>query len=200
MPGYNAFSGGHFALASCTRFSPNERWPAASTGRIAASPWVLVTATSVVEGAGLTALFRAASMRARMRASASAESDMGTDNLDRAQLARAAFGMKRTSAFGRLPPLVLMTDDERLPDPVAAARALPRGSLVVLRARQASHRAKLAAALMPVVRAKRLYLSISGDPELAGRIGAHGVHLPEARAREAARWRSLRPGWLITVA
>lgn len=108
--------------------------------------------------------------------------------------------MKRTSAFGRLPPLVLMTDDERLPDPVAAARALPRGSLIVLRARQASHRAKLAAALMPVVRAKRLYLSVSGDPELAARIGAHGVHLPEARAREAARWRSLRPGWLITVA
>jgi len=29
---------------------------------------------------------------------------------------------------GNLPPLVLMTDDERLPDPCAAARLLPRGA------------------------------------------------------------------------
>ncbi len=107
--------------------------------------------------------------------------------------------MRRTSAFGRLPPLVLLTDDERLPDPLAAARALPRGSLIVLRARQASHRAKLAAGLMPIVRARALYLSVAGDPELAARIGAHGLHLPEALAREAAHWRSLRPGWLITL-
>ena len=112
------------------------------------------------------------------------------------QLARAAARLSRASG---LPPLVLMTDDERLPDPLAAARALPQGSLVILRARQVAHRAKLASALMPIARARRFYVSIAGDPALAARIGAHGLHLPEARAHEAAHWRGLRPRWLITV-
>ena len=45
-------SAGHFALASCTRFSPNTRWPAAITGTIASGPKVLLTATRVTGRAG----------------------------------------------------------------------------------------------------------------------------------------------------
>ncbi len=40
-------SAGHFALASCTRFSPNTRWPAAITGSMASAANVFDTATSV---------------------------------------------------------------------------------------------------------------------------------------------------------
>ena len=119
--------------------------------------------------------------------------------LARARLARAAAALNATGRSG-LPPLVLMTDDERLPDPLAAARALPRGSMVIVRARQSSHRAKLAAELRVIARARGLVLLIANDSALADRVGAAGVHLPESHARAAAHWRSLRPRWLITAA
>jgi thiamine-phosphate pyrophosphorylase len=94
---------------------------------------------------------------------------------------------------GLLPPLVLFTDDERLPDPVAAARALPKGSLVVIRVRDAVRRANLLSA-MP----KDLLIVVAGDPVLAAK--ADGLHLAEARAHEAAHWRARHPRWLITAA
>jgi thiamine-phosphate pyrophosphorylase len=99
-----------------------------------------------------------------------------------------------------LPPLVLMTDDERLPDPLTAAKALPRGSMVVIRARQSSHRAKLARSLQQISRARSLILLIANDPELADRLGVHGLHLSEANAGEACGWRVRRPHWVITAA
>jgi thiamine-phosphate pyrophosphorylase len=93
-----------------------------------------------------------------------------------------------------LPALVLMTDDARLPDPLAAARALPKGSMVVARSR---------AELEPLVRAllkARCTVLVAGNPLLAARLGAHGIHLPQARAGEAARWRARFPDMLITTA
>jgi len=99
-----------------------------------------------------------------------------------------------------LPSLVLMTDDDRLADPLAAARALPRGGLIVLRARNAVRRAALAQALITIARARELRVSVAGDPELAARCGADGVHFPEARIGEAAHWRACHPHWLITCA
>ncbi len=97
---------------------------------------------------------------------------------------------------GVLPPLVLMTDDARLSDPLPAARGLPRGSLVVLRVRDAARRAELAAALRPLPH----LLLIANDASLAARVGADGVHLSEASAHHAAHIRALHPRWLITVA
>ena len=47
-PGCCAISGGHLPLASCTRFSPNTRWPAAITGSIASAAKVFDTATKKV--------------------------------------------------------------------------------------------------------------------------------------------------------
>ncbi|HKD47464.1 MAG TPA: thiamine phosphate synthase [Rhizomicrobium sp.] len=92
--------------------------------------------------------------------------------------------------------LVLVTDDDRLADPVAAARRLPKGSLVILRARDPRRRRALAEALR--AQTSGLILLAADDPVLADRL--HGLHLPEKRAREAAHWRALRPHWLITVA
>lgn len=92
-----------------------------------------------------------------------------------------------------MPALVLMTDDARLPDPLAAARALPKGSMVVARSRRT---------LEPLVRAllkARCTVLVAGDPLLAARLGAHGIHLPQARAGEAAHWRARFPDMLITA-
>jgi thiamine-phosphate pyrophosphorylase len=98
-----------------------------------------------------------------------------------------------------LPPLVLMTDDERLSDPCTAASRLPRGSLVVVRAREADRRAALASALARIARRRELLLIVADDPLLVARMGSHGVHFPEARAGEIAHWRAKRPQWLITA-
>ena len=110
------------------------------------------------------------------------------DALSRAKLARNA---------GQL---ILMTDDFRLPDPVAAARALPPGSLVIVRARDGKRRAELAKQLRAIAWARGLILLIADDPALARAVGANGLHLPERRLHEAAHWRAKNPGWLITAA
>ncbi len=94
---------------------------------------------------------------------------------------------------GLLPPLALLTDDERLPDPLAAARALPKGSLIVVRARDPARRAALLDA-MP----RDLVRLVADDPRLAAQ--ADGLHLPQARAGEAGHWRARHPRWLITAA
>jgi thiamine-phosphate pyrophosphorylase len=120
------------------------------------------------------------------------------DKLARAKLARAArrFAVQSGSA---LPPLILMTDDERLADPLAAARALPRGSMVILRTRKRAEREWLARALRAIARARGLRLLVAGDPDLAARIGADGIHLPEIERQHAAHWRARRANWIITT-
>lgn len=89
-------------------------------------------------------------------------------------------------------PLVLMTDDRKA-DWARAARALPRGSVVVIRARDANKRRVLAEEL-----AGRARILIADDPRLAEEMGADGLHLPEARMRQASHWRRRHPDWIIT--
>ncbi|HKB96785.1 MAG TPA: thiamine phosphate synthase [Rhizomicrobium sp.] len=89
-------------------------------------------------------------------------------------------------------PLVLMTDDRKA-DWAQAARALPRGSVVVVRGRNARQRRKLAEQLQGLAT-----LLIADDPILAIEVWAAGLHLPQARMREAAHWRARFPHWIIT--
>ncbi len=89
-------------------------------------------------------------------------------------------------------PLVLMTDDRNADWAVAAAR-LPRGSIIVVRSRDAKKRAALVEALHGIAP-----LLIADDPALAQQIGAAGLHLPEARMKQAHHWRQRHPGWIIT--
>lgn len=102
-----------------------------------------------------------------------------SDSASRLRLARAA---KRLARATQSPPLVLMTDDERLPDPLTAVRALPRGSMVIVRSRDAQRRASLVMRLRPVARARGLKLLMAGEHAP----GTDGVHLPEARIGDAA--------------
>src|SRR5258706_11502416 len=117
--------------------------------------------------------------------------------VERAKLARAALALNASSA---LPPLILMTDERRLQDPVAAARTLPKGAAIILRHTQPEARASLAEALRRIAQERGLLLLIAGDASLPARIGANGLHLPETRACEARHWRAAHPSWLITIA
>jgi thiamine-phosphate pyrophosphorylase len=108
-------------------------------------------------------------------------------------LARLAFRLNQ----GPLPPLVLMTDDERLPDPCGAAMRLPKGSLIVLRARERGRRRALAGALAQLAQQRGLFLLIADDPDLAA--SAHGAHFPEAHAGRIANWRACHPRLFVTA-
>jgi thiamine-phosphate pyrophosphorylase len=90
-------------------------------------------------------------------------------------------------------PLVLVTDDSGR-DWAVAAGALPRGSVVLVRARQSGPRAALLESLRHFT---HLRLLVADDPELA--LQADGLHLPERRAREVLHWRARHPGWIITA-
>jgi hypothetical protein len=56
---------GHFASASCTRFSPKSRWPAGDQRPIASAGWVLETAIRVTSAASRPASAAALAIRAR---------------------------------------------------------------------------------------------------------------------------------------
>ncbi len=94
----------------------------------------------------------------------------------------------------------MVTDPARMPDPVACARRLPRGSAIIYRAFGAADAAALGRKLRAVARARGLVLLVGADPALARAIGADGVHLPERLAHRARRIRMANPAWLVTAA
>ncbi len=104
----------------------------------------------------------------------------------------------RARAF--LPALILMTDSERLPDPRAAVEALPKGSAIILRHRDAGSRAGLAERLMPIARRRDLIVLVADDPILAANIAADGLHCSEKQIAEVSHWRARRRDWLVTAA
>ena len=101
-----------------------------------------------------------------------------------------------------LPPLILMTDRERLANPIPVVETLPRGSAIILRHYGDPGRNALALELAAVCRKRGLRLLIADDARLASRVRAHGVHLPETRTRTVRSGGRLfrRPGWLVTAA
>lgn len=99
-----------------------------------------------------------------------------------------------------LPALLFFTDPERTPDPEAAALALPRGSAVVFRTFGAPDAEARAGRLKAISHARGLMLLIGQDADLARRIGADGVHLPERLAYRAGALKRARPRWLVTAA
>ncbi|MDA1089135.1 MAG: thiamine phosphate synthase [Proteobacteria bacterium] len=106
------------------------------------------------------------------------------------------------TAQAPLPSFILMTDETRLADPVAAAKALPPNSAVILRHYSGSNREHLARRLMAVTRRQNIRVLIAADVRLALKVGADGVHLPEAMAALGpGPWQAWRkPGWLVTAA
>lgn len=103
-----------------------------------------------------------------------------------------------------LPRLFLVSDERRQSDVVALARRLGRGGGVVLRHYDDPGRAGLAARLARVAASRHLVLVVAADWRLAARVGAAGIHLPEAMARHAVLAPLLgwvrRRGALLTIA
>lgn len=106
----------------------------------------------------------------------------------------------RRSLRKALPPLLFFTDPQRTPDPVAAARGLPRGAGVVFRGFGAGDAEATARRLKAAAAERGLVLLIGQDAALARRIGADGVHLPERLAHRAGPLKRAHPGWIVTAA
>nr|TFG53798.1 MAG: thiamine phosphate synthase [Hyphomicrobiales bacterium] len=119
--------------------------------------------------------------------------------LARTKLARRARHLNAEHGWP-LPALVFVTDDQRVPDPVAAAKALPHGSAVILRHRDKKRRAKLGEALAQCARQRNLVLLVAGDQALARRLDADCVHFSESQFDEIAPTRTRRAHWIITAA
>ncbi len=83
------------------------------------------------------------------------------------------------------PPLWLFTDAARMPDLAAVLAGLPRGLCgVVFRHDGVPGRPALALAAIRLCRARRMPLSMAGDPRLARRLGVP-CHLRGGRGRPA---------------
>jgi len=96
-------------------------------------------------------------------------------------LAGLARRLNQEAGAPLVPSLFFFTDPDRTPDPINVAKRLPRGAAVVYRHFGAPDRSKRARALANICRVRGLILLIAGDPELAQRVGADGVHWPEQR-------------------
>ncbi|OYU68744.1 MAG: thiamine monophosphate synthase [Alphaproteobacteria bacterium PA2] len=105
---------------------------------------------------------------------------------------------RRGGGGKRLPPLLVFTDPARTPDVEALAAGLGRGTALVYRAFGAPDAEAVARRLLKMARRQGFLLLIGADFRLAGRIGAHGVHLPERLAHLAPALR--RPGFRVTAA
>ena len=114
---------------------------------------------------------------------------------DAAKVSRA-----RDRAGPSLPALLFFTDPDRTPRPWETAARLPAGSGVVFRHFGRAEARETALRLREATRACGGLLLIGLDAELAGIVGADGVHLPERALGLASGLAAARPDWIITGA
>ena len=79
-----------------------------------------------------------------------------------------------------LPIALFLTDEVRVPDPIAAVDALPMGVGVIVRDYGRADRAEVAAAIVEICRDSGRLVLIAGDAGLARALNADGVHWPAA--------------------
>lgn len=131
---------------------------------------------------------------------ASVDMSLKNGNSQAAGMWHIAIQMRAGRDYGNLPPLLFLTDQNRVPDPISVLKNLPLGSGVVLRDYDLADRVELAAKLAAVAVENGLCFLVAGDPGLAHKISADGVHLPEHQINEAKALRRKHPGWIITAA
>ncbi len=108
---------------------------------------------------------------------------------------------RRLNAKARssLPPLLFLTDDLRTPDPGSIIASLPRDSAVIFRHYAHPQRGAFAERLRAQCKARDITFLIAGDPHLAARVRADGIHLPEQALRTIGR-NAIEPGRFVTAA
>lgn len=114
-------------------------------------------------------------------------------------LARAADAV-RGGVRSRVPPMLLFTDPERTPRPWEIAARMPAGSGVVYRGFSAFAAVETAERLRAVTRERGMALLIGMDADLADRVGADGLHLPERALPAVYALSGRRPDWVLTGA
>ncbi len=116
-------------------------------------------------------------------------------------LAEQAIALNRGARRGAGgPAAILLTDLARLPEPAALLPRLPPGSLVILREYALADRVAHARALHAACRRHGHAFLLAGDWRLAVRLGADGVHLPEALVPRAPVRRLRAWGLIVTAA
>ena len=99
-----------------------------------------------------------------------------------------------------LGPALYLTDATAHPAPEKILDRLPAGSVVILRDYDQTDRDALARQLAAECHKRRLYLLIGRDADLARRVGAQGVHLPEGLVAQLPRLRQAHRDLLFTTA
>lgn len=92
-----------------------------------------------------------------------------------------------------------MTDAERLPDPLAVIRRLPKGAGVILRQYGDPDRRALAQRVAAICRERHLTLLVAGDWRLARLVKAAGVHWPERLLPARRHYQKSGAGFLTTA-
>jgi thiamine-phosphate pyrophosphorylase len=113
-------------------------------------------------------------------------------------LARAAAAVSPSAHA--LPPLLFFTDPARTPRPWETAARLPAGATVVFRHFGAADALETGLRLRAATKDAGVRLLVGLDADLAERIGADGVHLPERALSAAYALSGRRPDWLLTGA
>jgi thiamine-phosphate pyrophosphorylase len=128
--------------------------------------------------------------------------DKSLDNLSENARALwdAALALARLRPGVSLPPLLVFTDPLRVPDPTGVALRLPAGSGLVFRHFGTPSAEETAWRLREITARRGIALMIGLDAELADRIGADGLHLPQRSRSTAPQVRKDHPQWLITAA
>lgn len=93
-------------------------------------------------------------------------------------LAAAAQALNKSGGVCAPFSLAFLTDQARIPNPEIIARAMPAGAAIVLRDYQTPERAAMAKRLRTICAARKVFLIIGADIDLAESVGADGVHLP----------------------
>jgi len=94
--------------------------------------------------------------------------------------------------------MLFFTDPQRTPHPGVTARNLPTGAGIVYRHFGAEDAGAVAGELKLISLERGLVFMIGADIDLAERVGAHGVHLPERDLDQAGRLATAHPGWILT--
>jgi thiamine-phosphate pyrophosphorylase len=99
-----------------------------------------------------------------------------------------------------LPPLLFLTDHNRIPDPAQVIGRLPPGSGVILRDYDTPNRQALAQSLAQHCKQAGVMFLVGLDEQLAMAVGADGLHLPEHAIAKARQIRQRHPHWWLTAA
>ncbi|MDV7339861.1 thiamine phosphate synthase [Terasakiella sp. A23] len=119
-------------------------------------------------------------------------------------LSELALRLNRLNApDANFPPLFLMTDAKRLPDPSDFIPLLPKGSAVIVRHFSEQEKTNIIFKIKPVCRKHKIKILVSDSPSLALRHQLDGVHFPEKTVRKIAGCgylRRARPSLIFTAA